>query len=236
MRKWIVVSIRVLSLIGFICSAGFAWAYFMQAVGYAKLAYSVPKPNPIYRDIVPVVSAAQNGFIILASTFLLALVATFFMNRSKKVRDTNEGSIAGISPHQEPTGELLWNQYALHIDLYKFYLSTAVKITIFYYAITGAILSYYFASGYDGISQYALLLPFLFSAAIGVIFITGAVLNKYTRNDIISISHQLGLRVIPEVKILTIFLYSWGAIIFLTGIGILLLFYSSYSTAIPGAQ
>ena len=39
--------------------------------------------------------------------------------------------------------EMLWRQYSLHVDLYKFYLDLAIKINVFYYAVTGAILAYY---------------------------------------------------------------------------------------------
>jgi len=39
----------------------------------------------------------------------------------------------------------LWKQYEISVDLYKHYLKLAIEINVFYYAITGAIVSYYFA-------------------------------------------------------------------------------------------
>jgi hypothetical protein len=39
--------------------------------------------------------------------------------------------------------ELLWRQYALSVDLYKFYMDLVVKFNVFYYAVTGAILSFF---------------------------------------------------------------------------------------------
>ena len=69
--------------------------------------------------------------------------------------------------------ELLWRQYQLNVDLYKGYLDLIVKINVFYYAITGAILSFYFANQND-LTKLSLLLPLLMSVTLGVFFIVGA--------------------------------------------------------------
>jgi hypothetical protein len=42
-----------------------------------------------------------------------------------------------------PTSEILWKQYELHVGLYKEYLNLLLKFNVFYYAATGALLSYY---------------------------------------------------------------------------------------------
>jgi hypothetical protein len=39
--------------------------------------------------------------------------------------------------------ELKWRQYALLVDLDKFYLDLFLKSNIFFYAVTGAIMSVY---------------------------------------------------------------------------------------------
>jgi hypothetical protein len=38
----------------------------------------------------------------------------------------------------------LWKQYALLVDLYKYYLEIAWKVAVWYYATTGAVLAFYF--------------------------------------------------------------------------------------------
>lgn len=48
--------------------------------------------------------------------------------------------------------ELLWKQYQLNIELYRTYLDLALKLNLFYYAITGAIVSFYFAHPEDPLS------------------------------------------------------------------------------------
>lgn len=37
---------------------------------------------------------------------------------------------------------LLWDQYAVYVDLFKFYVDLAWKSTTWYYAITGVVLAY----------------------------------------------------------------------------------------------
>src|SRR2546426_5837786 len=70
--------------------------------------------------------------------------------------------------------DILWKQYAQNVDLYKFYLDLTVKINVFYYAVTGAILTYYFQHSSDRLSRFALLLPIAFSLAISGIFVYGS--------------------------------------------------------------
>ena len=41
--------------------------------------------------------------------------------------------------------EILWRDYALSADFYKFYVEIAVKLNVYYYAITGGIASFCFA-------------------------------------------------------------------------------------------
>ncbi|HUH58112.1 MAG TPA: hypothetical protein VL020_06320, partial [Pseudomonadales bacterium] len=40
--------------------------------------------------------------------------------------------------------EIYWRQYQLNIETYRGYLELVLKINGLYYAITGAIVSYYF--------------------------------------------------------------------------------------------
>jgi hypothetical protein len=72
--------------------------------------------------------------------------------------------------------DLLWKQYCLHVDLYKFYLEIAIKVNVFYYAITGGILSFYFSNPKEQFAKYALVLPAIMSAAFGMLFLVGSAL------------------------------------------------------------
>jgi len=52
----------------------------------------------------------------------------------------------GVIMDNQEDKELLWHEYKLHIELFNSYLTTCLIINIFYYAFTGAMLSYYFKS------------------------------------------------------------------------------------------
>jgi hypothetical protein len=57
----------------------------------------------------------------------------------------NEGGVRWASPG-DPIAEddRLWLQYLVLVDLCKFYLETALKAAVWYFATTGAILTYFF--------------------------------------------------------------------------------------------
>ena len=81
------------------------------------------------------------------------------------------GTLNIAVPH--PTQDVLLKQYELHMELYKQYLELVLKFNIFYYAVTGAVLSFYFTNNADvGAPRYLLLLfPMLMSLGFGVFFI-----------------------------------------------------------------
>ena len=104
----------------------------------------------------------------------------------------------------------LWKQYEIQVDLYKHYLKLAIEMNVFYYAITGAIVSYYFAHKADQPDmRFALTLPILMSVLLSIFFIYGSIMNRYSREEMFRIRDALGLRVAPEFAVL-----SWLLIIF----------------------
>lgn len=117
--------------------------------------------------------------------------------------------------------ELLWKQYALHVDLYKFYLDLTIKVNVFYYAVTGAILSYYFKGASDGVARYALVLPIVMSFGLGGIFLYGSTLLTVVRTEVFDIRDKLGLETAPEFMLLTVVLGVMGLIMFLVGVALL---------------
>ena len=108
--------------------------------------------------------------------------------------------------------ELLWKQYQLNIDLYRSYLELVLKVNLFYYAITGAIVSFYFAHASDPLVRFSLLLPLVMSVAFAGFFIYGAILSRHTRTEIFNIRDALGLQTAPEVQVLVVFLWIFATI------------------------
>jgi hypothetical protein len=106
-----------------------------------------------------------------------------------------------------PDKDLLWKQYELEIDLYKFYLELAVKFNVFYYAGTGAILSFYFSRTDVTLVRYSLLFPILMSVGFGGLYIYGAWLLRILRQDIFDIRDKLGLDTAPDLIVLSVALF-----------------------------
>jgi len=73
---------------------------------------------------------------------------------------------------------VLWSQYTVLVELYRYYLDIAWKSSVWFYAVTGAILVYYFDNvGSGAASEYLPLLVWFaatVSAAFTVMFISAA--------------------------------------------------------------
>jgi len=119
--------------------------------------------------------------------------------------------------------EILWRQYSQHTELYKFYLSLIIKVNIFFYGITGAILSYYFTHINQGYICLSLILPILLSFIFAFIFIYGAILMKYPREEMFKIRDKLKLYTAPDFNVLTTFLWLFGLLLICIGLAILVL-------------
>lgn len=122
--------------------------------------------------------------------------------------------------------ELLWRQYSQNVELYKFYMDLALKFNIFYYAVTGAILSFYFAQNGDGAVpvpdsniKYSLLLPILMSVAFAGFFIYGACLMRHLREEVFAIGDELGLAVTPDLRVLSVLLFIFSSVFIVVAVG-----------------
>ncbi|PXX93811.1 hypothetical protein DIT71_03160 [Marinobacter vulgaris] len=102
--------------------------------------------------------------------------------------------------------EVDWCQYQQHIETYKFYIEMAVKIIGLYFAVSGAMLSFYFANTDTEQAKLALYLPWLIGIGLSLFFTTGAVLSVVTRDDVFKLREKLGLEVAPETGVLTLLL------------------------------
>jgi hypothetical protein len=115
--------------------------------------------------------------------------------------------------------ELLWRQYSQNVGLFKFYMDLVVKFNVFYYAVTGAILLFFFANPDTEDAKYALLLPIIMSVAFAFFFIYGAVLARVLRDDVFAIRDNLGLRAAPDVGVLSVLLYIFASVFIVVAAG-----------------
>jgi hypothetical protein len=133
-----------------------------------------------------------------------------------------------ISPSAER--RLKWSELAIRIEHYKYYLSRALSVTIFFYAITGGVLGFYLnPPGKDAVEaaksreplQFFLLLPILIGSVLGGVFIYGARLQERAVDSMEHIREELrerlGLDVeeLYDAQLLNILLRIFGYIYFL---------------------
>ena len=116
--------------------------------------------------------------------------------------------------------EILWKQYDQHISTYKFYLDMLIKLMTMYFAVSGAMLSFYFTKTEISSAKLALYLPWLMSVGLFIFFTLGAYLSTITREDVFNIRDQLELDVSPEMGVLTILLVIFSVITLLCAAGI----------------
>jgi uncharacterized membrane protein YbhN (UPF0104 family) len=122
--------------------------------------------------------------------------------------------------------ELLWKQYESQIGLYKFYIEIVIKLNAFHYAITGAILTFYFANRGIPDIKWALLLPAFLSFCLAAFFAYGAERNLVSRRDVFNLRDLLKLSVVPELMVLTVLLVIFCVAHFLTCVSIVYIIYN----------
>lgn len=116
--------------------------------------------------------------------------------------------------------EVAWRQYQQHIETYKFYLELVVKLVSLYFAITGAMLSFYFANADSEHVKLALYLPWLFGLGLAVFFTIGAWLSIVTRRDVFDLAEELKLQTAPEIGVLALLLVIFSVVLITCVIGI----------------
>ena len=96
----------------------------------------------------------------------------------------------------------LWIQFEYNTNLYKFYFNLFIQINLFYYGITGGILTFFFANNSILFKEYILCLPILISIAFIIFFWIGSNMIKVINEDILKLSDELNLDSYPDTSIL----------------------------------
>jgi len=111
-----------------------------------------------------------------------------------------------------------WKDYEMSVELHKSYLDFAVKINFFYYAITGAILSFHFTKDSPEISIIGLFLPMTLSLALGGFFLYSSKLAMNLRRNIRERAEIVGLHVYPNGIVLVIVCTIFGTVMISAGV------------------
>jgi hypothetical protein len=136
-------------------------------------------------------------------------------------------------PRSTPSPDILWKQYDLQVGLYKGYLELLLKFNVFYYAATGALVSYYFSKPDIPWMKYSLSFPILMSIGFATLFIYGASQTHVVRQELFDIRDELGLDTAPEYKVLYIFLWISAILMLMVAVGLLV---AMFAIKVPTPQ
>ena len=132
-------------------------------------------------------------------------------------------SIKANTSRPVPSADILWKQYDLQVGLYKGYLELLLKFNVFYYAATGALVSYYFSKPDIPWMKYSLCFPVLMSVGFATLFIYGASKTHVVRQELFDIRDKLGLDTAPEYKVLFVFLWISAILIVIVALCLLVM-------------
>jgi len=131
----------------------------------------------------------------------------------------------------ESTGQVLaeerrkdkWEEYKIHIELYKYYLDIFLKASLALLGITGGILTFYFndKTGSGSLLKKALYLPLVFCLAYAGVYLYGAWLWCKVSVTVELLRVQLGIERVPDIQILTALLVVFGAVFYIIGVALL---------------
>ncbi|MDP7142408.1 MAG: hypothetical protein QF692_06610 [Alphaproteobacteria bacterium] len=128
----------------------------------------------------------------------------------------------------EANTSLLWQKYRHQIDTNRGYIDIVIKLNLFYYAITGSILSFYFASASDAqLFRYVLLFPIVMSLCFAFISFGGARSAKVSQRELRSLASTLDFESHSVVaNILKNILYVSSVLTFIVAIAMMVLFFT----------
>jgi hypothetical protein len=113
------------------------------------------------------------------------------------------------SPERNPSSdELLWRQYSLHYDVYKFHLDACVKYTSLLFAITGALLGYYFKELQGQPNAKWVLFPaVVMNLCMGIGCFVGGCMVEPRKREIDVIAKRFGFSSPPNMTLLQVVLW-----------------------------
>src|SRR4029077_15084320 len=104
---------------------------------------------------------------------------------------------------EEPSQrELLWREYALHCDLYKFHLESTIKLLVLIFAVTRAMLGYYInLQATNDLRKFLLVPACAMNFIVGFAFLMAARGVPARQREVISIAKRLGFQSPPQRSI-----------------------------------
>ena len=125
-----------------------------------------------------------------------------------------------MSAQPFPTRAELLRQYEINMDLYKHYLKLTIELNVFYFAITGALVSYYFVHQNEPLVQWSLVLPLVMSILFAALFIYGGIQQRILRQEVFRIRDALSFQVVPDLLVLSVLLYIFSTLMLIVAVAL----------------
>jgi hypothetical protein len=114
--------------------------------------------------------------------------------------------------------EIRWKAHELDLQLYHHYLDLLLKFNAFFYAVTGAIVSFVLTRHDLQQGRWALLLPVLMAVVYGGLFLCGTPGARRLLSDLDADAKRFGLRSVPDVRLLGILLWISAGLLFVVAL------------------
>lgn len=114
-----------------------------------------------------------------------------------------------------------WKNLEMNVDLYKSYLDLVIKLNLFHYAVTGAILSFHFSKESPTVSILGLFLPIFLSSMLGFFLMYWAARARNIRDAIKNGAKKLDLEVYPDGNVLVQLCIVLGIAMILVALGLI---------------
>jgi len=129
------------------------------------------------------------------------------------------------SPERNPSSdELLWRQYSLHYDVYKFHFDACVKYSSLLFAITGALLGYYFKELQGQSNARWVLFPaIVMNLCLGSGFLVAGCMVGPRKREINAIAKRFGFSSPPNMTLLQVVVWLMCLVNMVTAVGLAVL-------------
>jgi hypothetical protein len=121
--------------------------------------------------------------------------------------------------------EILWRDYLLSADIYKHSMDITVKVSMFSYGITGAIVAFCFAQKPLGGAKLGLLLPVVMCLGLALVFGTSAPLAGRLRDENVALAKKLDRDSAISFKPLVGVLWVFTVLYLVTAVGLVVLLF-----------
>lgn len=124
------------------------------------------------------------------------------------------------NPPDEAAPDVLMKQYQLLVDAYKSYLDIVLKFTVFTYAVTGGILSFYLSQKNEGIMRFGLVFPIVMNVTFAIFGFFAARTVEPMAAEVERVTSLLKLDAFPEIRFLKFILLMLGGLYLVIAFGL----------------